>query len=365
MDLTTVAKLRCINQQLSSTSFKTSVEIVSWLGAMQAQEYAQTKWSLGLRLPHLNDSEVEKDFTEGKILRTHLLRPTWHFVTSQDIRWMLKLTAPRVNAANGYMYRQLELDNDVFNRCKKILITALQGNKQLTRNELNGEFRKEKILAEGHRLSYIMMYAELAGIICSGARRGNQFTYALLDERVQTTNSLDKDEALSKLAKQYFSSRGPATIKDFSTWSGLTLTDCKKGMEMVKSNFVKEVIENDEYYFSADISLNNKTIQDIYLLPIYDEFIMGYKDRRAILELKKSLHPTAPFRYDCMIVSDGQIIGTWKRAIAKKSIDIEFEFFRPMNKSQNKALDSAIYLFENFTNMKVNYEKNRTTNRNK
>lgn len=361
MNLTTIAKLRCINQQLSSTTLKTCADVVSWLLALQAQEYIQTKWSLGLRLPHLKDSEVENDFTKGKILRTHLLRPTWHFVTAQDIRWVLKLTAPRVHAVNAYMYKKLELDSYVFNRSNKILINTLQGNKQLTRDELNEEFKKKKIIAEGHRLSYIMMYAELDGIICSGARRGKQFTYTLLDERVAPIDSLDKDEALSKLAKQYFTSRGPATIQDFSTWSGLTLTDCKKGTELIRSDLTKEVIENKEYYFSAGISISKRTDQNICLLPIYDEFIMGYKDRSAIIQFKNSLKPAPLFRYDCMIVSGGQIIGTWKRSIVNKSIDTAFDFFRPLNNNQYKSLDKAIHHFEKFTNTTVNYEKKRTT----
>jgi hypothetical protein len=273
-------------------------ELVAWFGAVQAQEYAQTKWSLGLRLPNLKDDDIEKDFTDGKILRTHLLRPTWHFVTAQDIRWILKLTSERVNAANAYMYRKLELDSSVFNRCQKILINTLEGNKQCTRIELNEEFKKEKIIAEGHRLTYIMMQAELAGVICSGARKGNQFTYALLEERVAPTGSFDKDEALSKLAKQYFTSRGPATVKDFSTWSGLTLTDCKKGVETIKSGFMKETVEGDECYYPSGVSLNDKTVPGIYLLPIYDELIMGYEDRSAILGFKNGLkaRPLIPLR---------------------------------------------------------------------
>lgn len=357
MTLSEIAKYRLINQQLAGTKLKSATEIIARLGAVQAQEYAHTKWSLGLRLPFLKDDDVEKDFTKGKILRTHLLRPTWHFVTAKDIRWMLKLTAPRVNSVNAYMYRQLELDNKIFKRCEKILTHALQGNKQLTRNELNEEFKKKKIIAQGHRLSYIMMYAELAGIICSGARRQNQFTYTLLDERVKATIVPDKDEALSELAKRYFTSRGPATIKDFSTWSGLTLADCRKGLQMIKTDFDKQVINNHEYYFSPGVSLNKKVIEEMYLLPVYDEFIMGYKDRSAIMELKKSLQPNPLLRYDCMIISGGQIIGTWKRTINKKSIDLAFELFMPLNKKQRKAFDIAVHRLGEFTNMRVNFTK--------
>ena len=216
-----IAKHRLLTQQIVEAKVKSAIEMIVWFGAVQAQEYAQTKWGIGLRLPHLNDNDIEKDFTEGKILRTHLLRPTWHLVTGDDIRWLLFLTASRVNAANAYMYRQLELDDAVFNRCNKILIKTLQGGKQLTRDALNEEFKRNKIIAAGHRLGYIMMRAELDGIICSGAREGNQFTYTLLEDRVPQSKARNYDEALAELTIRYFTSRGPATIKDFSTWSGL------------------------------------------------------------------------------------------------------------------------------------------------
>ncbi|MES2284765.1 MAG: winged helix DNA-binding domain-containing protein [Bacteroidota bacterium] len=240
MELSEIAKYRLINQQIAGTKIKTVSEMVAWFCAVQAQEYGPTKWGLGLRLPHLKDKDIEKDFTDGKILRTHLLRPTWHFVAAKDIRWILMLTAPRVNAANASMYRKLELDSGIFNRCNAILIKTLQGGRQLTRDTLNEEFKKKKILAKGHRLSYIMMRAELDGIICSGANQGNQFTYSLLEERVPAFGLKNKEEALAELTKRYFTSRGPATIKDLSTWSGLTLTDCRKGIEMVKQHFVQK-----------------------------------------------------------------------------------------------------------------------------
>ena len=350
MPLTEVAKHRLINQQLAGSKIKSAVEMVEWLGAVQAQEYAQTKWGLGLRLPHLSDNDIENELKEGKILRTHLLRPTWHFVSAKDIYWLLKLTAPRVRIANAWMYRQLELDNTVFNRCNDILITTLQGGNQLTRDDINEEFKKHKILAKGHRLSYIMMSAELEGIICSGARQGKQFTYALLDERAKHKTFLEKDEALVELTARYFNSRSPATVKDFSTWSGLTMTDCKKGIEMLQPLLQKEVIEQQEYFFNPNNSLTDIQFEKIHLLPVYDEFIMAYKDRNAIMTLKNN----APFRYDCMILFDGQVIGTWKRSISKKAIDIAFDFFKPLNRKQSRILDEAVHHLSEFMNLKVN-----------
>jgi hypothetical protein len=240
MNLLEIAKRRLISQQIAGTKLKTAVEMVEHLCAVQGQEYDQTKWGLGLRLPHLRNTDIENDFNRGSILRTHLLRPTWHFIANQDIRWILELTSKRVHEANTYMYRKLDLDSKTFNLCNEILINILQGEKELTREEINEEFKKNKIIAHGHRLSYIMMYSELERIVCSGERRGNKFTYALFDERVKTQEKMGRDESLAKLAKGYFSSRGPATANDFSTWSGFTLTECKRGVEIIK-DYLKTV----------------------------------------------------------------------------------------------------------------------------
>lgn len=362
MTLPEIANYRLINQQLTDTRIKSAVGMVEWLGAVQGQEYAQTKWGLGLRLPHLTDDDIENELNKGKILRTHILRPTWHFVSAKDIHWLVNLTAPRVHQANSYMYRQLELDKKLFNRCNEIIIKLLQGGNHLKRDEINNAFEKQNIIAKGHRLSYIMMNAELEGILCSGKRQGNQFTYALLDERVTHKEILNKEEALAELTSRYFKSRGPATIRDFATWSGLTMADCKKGIEMMIRFLQKEVIEGQEYFFNPQTSIPSKQPYKIYLLPIYDEFIMGYKDRSAIMISKGN----EPFRYDCMIVCSGQIIGTWKRTLSKNSIDFEYDFFKPLNKLQSKAFDKAVTQFGEFMNLRINkiVTVQKTTKRN-
>lgn len=350
MTLAEIAQHRLISQQLAGTRVRSAVEMVEWLGAVQGQEYALTKWGLGLRLPHLTDKDIESDLNEGRILRTHLLRPTWHFVSAADIHWLLQLTAPRVQQANAYMYRQLELDNLVFERCNDIIIKILEGGKQLTRDNLNEEFERHSILAKGHRLSYIMMNAELEGIICSGARQGNQFTYALLDERVTHKKTPEKDEALAELTTRYFTSRGPATVKDFATWSGLTISDCKRGIEMIRPLLLKIIAEQQEYFFSPDTQQQGLPPDKIHLLPVYDELIMGYKDRSAMMTLRNN----APFRYDSMILASGQVTGTWKRTLVRNSIDLEYDFFEPPDSVNAKAFDEAANRFSEFMSMKVN-----------
>src|SRR5579884_1810369 len=228
-----IAQKRLYNHLIARQTFESPVDVVQWLGAVQAQDYAAAKWALGLRLPAVSDDDIERAFAGGAILRTHVMRPTWHFVAPADIRWLLALTAPRVHATNAYYYRQCELDDTTFTRCHEAMTNALQGGKQLTRPEIVSALKQIGIVADDPlRFGLIIMHAELEGIICSGARRGKQFTYALLDERAPQARTLERDEALSELVKRYFSSHGPATLQDFVWWSGLTAADAKAGLAM-------------------------------------------------------------------------------------------------------------------------------------
>ena len=352
MTLSDIAKQRLINQHIRESNFTKPAEMVAWLGAVQAQEYGLSKWAIGLRLPHVTDADIEQEFTDGKILRTHLLRPTWHFVTPADIRWLLQLTAPRVKALNVFMYRKMELDAAIFACSHDTLVKTLEDGKQLTRKQLNVELAKQGIVADGTRLSCLMMQAELDGIICSGARQGKQFTYALLDERVPATNPLDRDEALAELTKRFFYSRGPATVNDFSTWSGLTISDARKGLDIVKAHFLQEVVHNETYYFTPT-SVVNTDVPLTRLLPIYDEYIMGYKNRSAVLEFKDLASTESNFVFDQTIVIDGQIAGTWRRVVTAKNIDIELTLFKKLNELEESALTDSISHFSRFMNLPV------------
>ena len=173
-----VAQARLSSQLLGKAKRNKPGEVVAWLGAVQAQDFAAAKWALGLRMYEAAVTDIEKAFDEGEILRTHVMRPTWHFVAPQDIRELLALTAPRVHAVNAQMYRRLELNDDCLFRCRAVLRNALRGNNHLTRPELANRLLENRIQAAGQRLAYILMYAELEALICSGPRRGKQFTYA-------------------------------------------------------------------------------------------------------------------------------------------------------------------------------------------
>src|SRR5688572_14802451 len=325
-----ILRIRLDNQQLSATNLKTPVEVVQWMGAMQAQEYAMSKWAIGLRLKDVSESLIEKAFNDGAILRTHVMRPTWHFVAPEDIRWLLALTAPRVHQASSYMYRQLNLTPALFKKSNDVIAKTLEGGKHLTRTELQKVLKQKKITAAGFHLGYLMMYAELEQVICSGPRQGKQFTYALLDERVPPVKSISRDEALSKLAHRYFTSRGPATIQDFSYWSGLTVKDAVAGAETLGSTFNREVVNGKEYIFMAPSSKKKTKLDSTFLMPDYDEYGMSYKDRSALTS-KKLESPRASIVFNRMLVIDGKIEGTWQRTLNKDRVDVEIVPFTPLS----------------------------------
>lgn len=341
---------RLYNQRLEGTKFHTPGDAVSWLVAVQAQDYAGAKWALKLRTEGVTDDDIEQAFTDGAILRTHLMRPTWHFVTPADIRWLLALTAPRVHAVNAYMYRQFGMDESVFPHCNAAITDALQGGKQVTRPELGLALQKAGIHAEGQHLSYIMMQAELNGVICSGARRGKQFTYTLLEERVPQTRTLTREEALTELVSRYFTSRGPATIQDFTWWSGLTVADAKEGLAMVASQLDCEVIEDKTYWFSATTPPPKDSSEMGFFLPTYDEYFLGYADRSAALEVPqaKSMWADENFRFDSMIVIGGQVVGTWRRTLRKDAVVIETSYFSPPTAAECELLDAAQQRFREY-----------------
>jgi hypothetical protein len=247
MNLTDISNIRMISQQIERTKLKTAKDIVGWMGAMQAQDYAMAKWAIGLRLPKSTDQAIETAVNDGEILRTHLLRPTWHFVSADDIYWMLELTAPKIKESMRSRHKQLGLTDAIFTKSNSIIEKALRGGKHLTREELLVEIGNAKIVLDGNRASHLLTRAELDGIVCSGATKNGKQTYALLEEWVQKAKPLDKEEALVKLAKIYFSSRCPATFQDFVWWSGLPINAARYALEMVKSDFISEAIQKQIY----------------------------------------------------------------------------------------------------------------------
>lgn len=344
MTNSTIAHQRLANQRIAADPFERPADVVQWLGAVQAQDYAGAKWSLGRRMRAATDEIVEQAFTAGAILRTHVLRPTWHFVTPADIHWLLALTAPRVHALNAPLYRKLEIDHELVQRSTTALTHALQGGNQLTRDEVRGVLAQAGIATAGEfRMSYILMRAELDGVVCSGARRGKQFTYALLSERAPQARHLEHDQAVAELAGRFFLSRGPATVQDFAKWSGLTVTDARAGVEAVKSQLQHEQVDGQAYWRSPSTPAGHERAPAAVLLSIYDEYISGYKDRSAMVEPSYGAKLQALGNaLTAIVVVDGQVVGTWKRTLKKDALVIETDIFASLTAAESRAVATAI-----------------------
>ena len=350
-----IAQRRLHNQHITRRTLETPQALVEWLGAVQAQDFAAAKWALGLRLQDVTDDNIEQAFTDGAILRTHVMRPTWHFVSPADIRWLLALTAPRVHQALASSNRKLELDDAVFRCTNAVLANALQGEKQLTRDELVVALQQAGIATGGElRVIHIMMRAELDGVICSGARRGKQFTYALLAERAPQARTLDRDEALAEITMRYFTSHGPATIQDFVWWSGLTTVEARAGLAMATSYLLHETIGGQTYWFSPATPHAQGLSQSAYLLPNFDEYTVGYTDRSAIFDALHThkLDPRNGLLANTMVL-DGQVIGTWKRTFKKNTIVIEANHFVPLSNAETRAFATSANRYGEFLHMPV------------
>ena len=351
-----VAQRRFHNQHIARTAFRKVSDVVAWMGAVQAQEYLASLWAVGLRTRDAIEQDIEQAVCDRTIVRTWPMRGTLHFVVPADLRWMLKLLAPRVIARNASRYRQLNLEGEAFLKCRAVLARALQGGKQLTRLELATALELAGIATSGERLMHIIGRAAMEGLICHGARRNKQFTFALLDEWVRVTHDLTKDEALAQLARRYFASHGPATLQDFKWWSGLTMAEVKAGVDSIDSHFKKATVDGRTHWFAKDASSIRDVQPAAYLLPAFDEFLVGYKDRSAVLGGNDDRHhrqPNAGGMLGPTIVINGRVVGTWKRTLSKGSVVIAPKLFTSLSKTEKQAVSRAAVRYGAFLGLQL------------
>jgi hypothetical protein len=279
-----------------------------------------------------------------------MMRPTWHFVSPDDIRWIQALTSPRVHTANGFMYRALELDAKTLARSRRAIERALANDTALTRPELQAALGRAGIQADGHRLAYLVMHAELEQMICSGPRRGKQFTYALLDRRAARARRLGRDEALLELTRRYFASHGPATIRDFSWWSGLTMKASREGVQMAESFLTSETVADRTYWFVPSSGDGVGRPSAAYLLPNYDECLIAYKDRGSVIERPSGPPQRHVYNHHVMIGDD--VVGSWKR-IEKKPESIEVHVHRTLTAAESRAVTATGRAYSDFVKRPV------------
>jgi hypothetical protein len=349
-----ILQLRLANQHLAQPHSTDPRAIVAHLGAVQSQDYPAAQWALGLRLANVTRASLECAFNSGAILRTHVLRPTWHFVTPEDIRWMLALTAPRIKRAMASRDRELGLNDELVAQTNTIIARALEGGKQLTRPEIGATLRAAAIaVADGSVLSHLVSRAELDGVVCSGALRGKQHTHALLEERAPRARMLTRDEAVAELVGRYFASHGPATLNDFAWWSGLTVADGRRGLEAHRSRFVSEQVDGLTYWFASSGVPTGTLGPAALLLPNYDEFTVAYRSRQLFYprELIWRPRPRDDAPFGNVIVIGGQVVGMWKRSVVKERLWVEPRWFNPPARREETAFAEAAERYAAFADI--------------
>jgi hypothetical protein len=350
--------MRLRNQRLIGAPFRCPEDAVRSLCAVQAQDYAGAKWAIGQRVKHAVDADIQRAYGAGRLLRTHVLRPTWHFVMPDDIRWMLALTAPRVKQAMAYYDRQLELDAAAFRKSNRVIERALERGGHLTRAEVAKQLTAAGLGGTAQRLSNMMMRAELDAVVCSGAMRGKQHTHALLAERAPNARILSRDEALAELSLRYFTSHGPALPQDFAWWAGLTVADAKRGIEMNRGSLVQRDHDGKTYWHAPRgprASATDASEPRVHLLPNYDEYLIAYKNHDASFAGPAPAGSSA--LYDMLarhiIVLNGHVAGGWRPVQEKDGVRIETKLMAPLTRPQRAALIAEVARYGRFIGQSV------------
>lgn len=349
-----IPKVRLYNQHITKPCFREAREVVKWLGAVQAQDYLGSLWAIGLRLRGSTESMIEKAIENREIVRSWPMRGTLHLVTAEDLRWMLKFLAPRVIQRSTGLYRQAGLDSKVFAKSRKLVSIALKGESQLTRNEIYAVLQRARISTSEQRGLHILGYLAQTGLICFGPRKGKQQTFVLVDEWLPLSKIPAKEEALATFALTYFQSHGPATIHDFSWWSGLTIIEARKALQSIESKLVQEFVDGKTHYMLPAKQPQKKSGQ-AFLLPSYDEYFVAYKDRSAALDpkLANNIKQLGNGIFTSPIVINGLMAGYWKRRLVKDTIMVETNIFSSMNKSAIDSIETAARRYGKFLKMPV------------
>lgn len=346
-----IPRQRLHNQFITRPFKGTPAALAASLGAVQGQEYPFAKWALGLRLGGgTRDDRLEAALDAGEILRTHVMRPTWHLVAADDIGWMQALTAPRVFP----VLRRQGIEARVFTRATTLIERALAGGHYRTRPELRVMLERAGIPLTPREMNFVMLFGELECVVCSGPRRDGQFTYALVSERSPNRRSLSHDEALEVLTRRFFSSHGPATVRDFVWWSGLRVSDARRGLDMTGA---RSFTQDGLTYWMAGAPNERSRAADgaVYLLPIYDEYLVAYRDRLAVPHGPGTIaRAGASFvTFQHAVVSAGQVVGTWRIDRSRGTPVVRVTPLRRLTQDEKRALAGETDRYGRFTGTSV------------
>ena len=354
-----IAQLRLQRQRIAGAKFDTPAEVVAWLGAIQAQDYASSLWAIGLRTREATRAAVEQAIVERRIVRTWPMRGTLHFVAAEDVRWMSALMTPRVIASSqARLLREFELDDAVLACCRKVLVKALRDGQSLTRSDLYATLEKAGIATGKQRGIHITGRLAQEGLLCLGPRADKQPTFVLLDEWVVAHRAMEREQALAELARRYFRSHGPATVQDFAWWSGLTLKDVRLAIQLAGTDLEQETIDGRVYLHADVASATGEELRAPQLLPAFDEYLVAYRDRSDALDARFSRQVIGiNGLFNASLVIDGRIVGTWKRSLDPTGIVIELSPFRALPRKELKALDNVTRRYGDFMDMPVRLQQ--------
>lgn len=355
LDPLAIVHRRLHDQRLTGERLGSAGAVVASLLAVQAQEYAEAKWSIAERSAGLHDADLDAALAAGEIIRTHVLRPTWHFVTPQDIGWLLELTEARVRRTIRSYDKQFGVTDELRERCSEVLEHELSGGEASTRKELRAALAEEGIEIEGPTLGHVMMHAELDGLICSGPLKGKQQTYVLLASRVPKPRSLEREEALGELCLRYFTGHGPATVRDCSWWSGLTMTDIRIGLEIAGDRLESVEDADGTRWYAAPAPSRVPRRKTAFLIPMYDELGVAFKDLRMVY----AGGPPPDGVMARPIVIAGETVGSWKRVLSSNAATLEATLLVDLDQGRRRALDAAVTRFSAFLGLPVELEASR------
>ncbi len=362
--LADIPALRLHFQYLTQQNIPQSPSMLaSAMGALQAQDADMVHWAIGVRLPATTKASVEAALESGALVRTHVMRPTWHIVAGEDVRWMQALTGKHIKAAFASHERTHSMDAALYARANDAIVKALEGGKHLTREEVMQSLEQQGIATNSSRAVLFMMNAETDAIVCNGTPRGNNQTYALLDEKVPHKGvTFSREEALSVLAERYFLSHAPATLQDFHWWSGLPMPDARVGLKSISEKLHQCDIEGKTYWMPNNVEIQQllsnftepKRGKNILFLPAFDEYCVSYKDRTAVFEAR--FHSEAITKngiFKPMIVVNGRVVGVWKRTARKNTLVIEPHFFEAKSSLSAADMAESLVAFERFQGLSV------------
>lgn len=349
-----IPTLRLHHQHITQPRLTQPEQVVAWLGGLQGQDYPGAKWSIALRMPSATEADVVQAFDTGKLVRTWPMRGTLHVVAAQDLRWMLMLTAPKNLTGSASRRRALALDDTTLARCRAVFTQALQGGKHLSREGMYAALAQAHIATTGPRGYHILWNCALHGLICLAATSDKEQNFALVEEWIAPTPAKTRDEALAELATRYFLSRGPATLQDFIWWSGLSAAEARSGLAAIQPRLVSEAVGRLTYWLPAD-SRSPKEKQNAFALPGFDEYLLGYKDRSAVLDAAHAgkVCPGGNGVFAATIVIDGRVVGTWKRVFKKAAIEITTTPFTHLGPADKQRFAKAVQRYGAFHNWPV------------